>query len=97
MGLLWYLGTIQYCVCLFAGGALWFLFAQLTGFFWNNHPYQVAACLILLALITAESLWSHMPGSGNELADFAIDLLTSAAITAFGMATIAAILAWLPH
>src|SRR3954469_11840275 len=94
-GVVWYLCTIQYCTCLFAGGAIWFLTAHLTGFFWDDHPYQIAACLVLIALIIAESLWAPIPGPGNELADFAIDLLTSAAIAAFGMAVVPAILSWL--
>src|SRR4051812_21227010 len=95
-GVAWYLGTIQYGVCLFAGGALWFLVAQLTGFFGDSLAIQVAACLALLALIAAESWWSHMPGSGNEVLDFSIDVATSVAIAAFGMAIVAAVLAWLP-
>lgn len=92
LGVAWYLGTIQYCVCLFAGGGIWFLFALLTGFFFGDIALQVAACAVLLMLIVAESLWAHMPGSGNELGDFIIDILTSAAIAGFGIAVVAAII-----
>ena len=92
-GIVWYLGTVQYCVCLFGGGALWFLAAQITGFFGDDPIVQVAACLALLALIVAESWWAHMPGSGNELGDFVVDILTSAGIVGFGMAVVVAIIA----
>ena len=92
-GVIWYLGTVQYCVCLFGGGALWFLAALLTGFFGDDPAIQVAACLVLLALIIAEAWWAHMPGSGNELGDFVVDILTSAAIAGFGMAVVVAIIA----
>ena len=47
-GVAWYLGTIQYGVFLFGGGALWFLAARLTGFFWGDLGAQVVACLLLL-------------------------------------------------
>jgi len=96
MGVAWYVGTIQYCVCLFVGGAVWFLTAQATGFFWGYAVAQVVATGLLLALILAESWWAHMPGSGNELLDFAMDVLMSAAIAGFGMLVTAAILWWLP-
>ena len=92
-GVIWYLGTVQYCVCLFGGGALWFLAALLTGFFGDDPAIQAAACLVLLALIIAEAWWAHMPGSGNELGDFVVDILTSAAIAGFGMAVVVAIIA----
>jgi hypothetical protein len=95
LGLAWYLGSIQYCVCLFVGGALWFLMARLTGFFGNDPAVQAAACVVLLVVILAESWWAHMPGSGNELGDFAVDVLTSAGIAGFGMAVTAFILMWL--
>ena len=91
------MGTIQYGTCLFGGGALWFLFARVTGFFWGDQPLQFAACLVLLALITGESLWAHMPGYGNEWREFAVNMLTSAAIAGSGMAILAIIFAWLPR
>lgn len=90
------LGTIQYCISLFGGGALWFLVARLTSFFGGNLLAQVAASFMLLSLIGAESWWAHMPSHGNELADFIVDLVTSAAIAGFGMAVVIAILIWLP-
>jgi|SRR5436190_18349789 len=96
-GVTWYLGTIQYCVCLFGGGALWFVAAQATGFFGNDLTFQVAAFAVLLAVILAESWWAHMPGSGNEARDFAADILTSAALAGFGMAMVVAIILWLPR
>ena len=93
----WLLGSIQYGVCLFGGGALWFLLARLTGFFGGNLGTQVAACLLLLALIIAEAWWSHMPTVHNPVGDYIVDLLSSAAIAGFGMAVVLAILAVLPH
>lgn len=95
-GVAWYIGTIQYCVCLFGGGALWFLAARLTGFFGNDLAIQVAACAVLLAVIIAESWWAHMPGPENELSEFAVDIVMSAAIAGFGMAVVVAIILWLP-
>jgi hypothetical protein len=95
LGLAWYLGSIQYCVCLFVGGAAWFIAARLTGFFGDDPATQLAACLVLLAIILAESWWAHMPGSGNELGEFVVDVLTSAAIAGFGMVVVAFILKWL--
>jgi len=95
-GIVWYLGAIQYCVCLFGGGALWFLAARLTGFFWDDLAMQIVACIVLLGLIMAESWWAYMPGFGNELREFTVDLLTSAGIAGFGMVVAAFILAWLP-
>ena len=94
-GVVWYLGAIQYCILLFGGGALWFLAVQLTGFFWDDHVTQVAACVVLAALIMAESLWAYMPGLGNVVREFSIDVLTSAAIVGFGMVVVAFILSWL--
>ena len=93
----WYLGTIQYGTLLFAGGALWFLAAVLTGFFWGDLAAQASAVLVLLALIAAEAYWSHMPTAGSPLADYLIDFLSSAAIAGFGMAVVLAILLWLPR
>lgn len=94
-GVLLYLGTIQYGLFLSLGGAGWFLAARLTGFFWSDTPLQVASCLVLLALVVAESLWAYMPGFGNAVREFAVDLLTSAGIAAFGMIVVAFVLAWL--
>ncbi len=96
-GVGWYLGTIQYCACLFVGGALWFLLARLTGFYAGNLVAQVAACLLLLALIAAEAWWAHMPAVGNSIGDIVVDVLSSAAIAGFGMAVVLAIFVWLPH
>jgi len=92
LGVVWYLGSIQYCVCLFVGGAFWFLAARFTGFFGQDFALQAGACLALLGIILAESWWAHMPGSGNELGDFIVDILTSAAIAGFGMAVVAFLL-----
>ena len=91
----WYLGTIQYCACLFGGGALWFLAAVGTGFFWDNLAAQITACGLLAALIGAESWWARMTPAGNPVGDFLVDLLSSAAIAGFGMAVVLGILATL--
>ncbi len=93
----WYLGTIQYCVCLFVGGAIWFLLARLTGFYEGNPAAQVAACLLLLGLIAAEAWWAHMPAVGNPIGDIVFDVLSSAVIAGFGMAVVLAIFLWLPN
>jgi len=95
MGVVWYLGTIQYCICLFGGGAIWFLIAQLTGFFGDDLLTKVGACLLLALIIVCESLWAHMPGNGNQTREFAMDILTSAAIAGFGMAVVAILLSGL--
>lgn len=94
-GVAWYLGTIQYCTCLFAGGGLWFALARLTGFFNGDLYWQISACLVLLVIITGESLWAFMPGFGNPFTEFMIDFLTSAAIAGFGMVVVLFILLWL--
>ena len=47
----------------------------------------------MLAVIVAESWWAHMPGPENELGDFAVDIVTRAAIAGFGMAVVVAIMA----
>ena len=96
-GVAWYLGTIQYGAFLFGGGALWFLAARLTGFFWGDPGAQVIACLLLLALISAEAWWSHMPTRGNPAGDYVVDFVSSAAIAGFGMAVVQAILLWRPR
>jgi hypothetical protein len=97
LGALWYLGTSQYCICLFGGGALWFLVAQLSGFFWGNLAAQVGASLLLLLVIVLESWWAHIPSFGNQVGDYIGDFLTSAAIAGFGMGVVVAIFAWLPR
>ncbi|HMA34415.1 MAG TPA: hypothetical protein VKY74_08010 [Chloroflexia bacterium] len=96
-GVGWYLGTIQYCVFLFGGGAGWFLIARLTGFFWDNPAAQILACGLLLALIAGEAWWAHIPQVGNPIGDIIFDLVSSAAIAGFGMAVILAIALWVPR
>ena len=95
-GVAWYLGAIQYCICLFGGGALFFLILRLTGFFWGDPTAQIVACLLLVIIVLAESWWAYMPTAGSGLGEFIADLLTSLAIVAFGMAVVIGILAWLP-
>lgn len=87
-GIAWYLGTIQYCTALFIGGAIWFLVARVTGFFGEDPFIKIMACVLLGALIMAESWWAHMPGFGNEVREYIGDILTSAAIAGFGMAVV---------
>ena len=57
LGLEFYLGTIQYCVALFGGGAVWFVTAHLTNFFSDDPTIKIAASLLLVALILAERYW----------------------------------------
>ena len=96
-GLGMYLGTIQYGVFLFGGGAGWLLFALGTDFFWQNPLSQVAAGLLLLGLITAEACWAHVPVVGGGVGDFLVDFFSSAAIAAFGRAIVVAIALWVPR
>ena len=97
----WYLGATQYCLCLFAGGALWLVAAIGTGFFWDDLPAQISACLLLLLVIAAETWWAHMPASDSQTssasADLFVDFLSSAAIAAFGMSVVLVVLLWLPR
>jgi hypothetical protein len=88
---LWLLGTAQYGVCLFGGGALWFVLARLTRGFGGAPGAQAAACLALLALIGAEAWWARLPNPRNAAADYLISFLSSAAIAAFGMAVVLAV------
>jgi hypothetical protein len=97
LGALWFLGTSQYCICLFGGGALWLLAAQATGFFWGSLAAQIGASLLLLLVIGLESWWAHVPSSENQVNDYVGDFLTSAAITGFGMAVVLAIYLWVPR
>ncbi len=96
-GLGWYLGTIQYSVALFGGGALWFLLARATGFFAGDPLVQLAAVLLLLALIAGEAMWSYGTTFGHRPRDYLADVLSSAAITAFGMAIVLAIYLVVPR
>ena len=96
-GLGLYLGTIQYCACLFVGGALWLLTAMSTGFFWGDIASQAVASLLLLGVIAAESWWAHLPTFGNQARDYIFDFLSSAGIAIFGMLVVLGVLAWLPR
>lgn len=95
--LVWFLGTIQYGIFLFGGGAVWFIVASATGFFGGDLANQVMACLLLVALVVAESWWAHLPAAGSEIGNLLVDFLTSAAIAGSGMAVVLGILLWLPH
>lgn len=97
LGTLWLLGSIQYGTCLFGGGALWLLVAQLTGGFGGDPGRQAGAGLLLVALIAGEAWWAHIPNPKHPAREFVIDLLGSAAIAGFGMAVVLAILLWVPH
>ena len=57
---------------------MWFILARLTGFFWDNPAAQAAALVVLLVIIVGESLWAYMPGYGNQLREYTMDVLTSA-------------------
>ncbi|MFL5734844.1 MAG: hypothetical protein ACJ78Q_16935, partial [Chloroflexia bacterium] len=59
---------------------------------WDDTGVQAVAFLALLGVILAEATWAHMPGSGNEIGDFAVDVVTSAAIAGFGMVVAALLL-----
>ncbi len=97
LGTLWLLGSVQYGTCLFGGGALWLLAAQLTSGFGGDPITQAGACLLLIALIIGEAWWSHIPTVKHSAREFLIDCLSSATIAGFGMAVVLAILLWVPH
>ncbi len=97
LGMMWVLGSIQYCTCLFGGGALWLLAAQLTDGFGGNLLTQTVAGLLLLALIAGEAWWAYIPPVKHPAREFLVDCLSSAAIAGFGMAVVLAILLWVPH
>ncbi len=97
LGLGWILGMVQYGVCLAGGGALWFIIARSTGFFWGDIMAQASACLLLLALIVAEAWWIHMPTRHDRAGDYVADFLSSGALAGFGIGVTLFIGLSLPH